>query len=180
MTTWAKVLEAGLVQHLDPTLQELDFARRRRLRWRRGDLEVRAIIDSKAKDPFRGGAFTLEFEKSEDGRFEVKLAGIIRVDQLLDDDQIQRFLVVRNLIATRLERPRADYVSTLPESLREDYMATFAPVEELEPRPWMRFATPDDVREWCRLLSPMMAQLVERTASIAPHELLPSRATPWR
>lgn len=39
-----------------------------------GRLQIRLMVDCRAKDPYRGDALTLEFEVSGDGRFEEKLA----------------------------------------------------------------------------------------------------------
>lgn len=138
------------------------------------------VFDTKSGDQYRGGAFTLELERSADGRFEVKLAGRVRVDQLLDPSQQTQFLLLRNSISERLPRPDEKFLREIPESLRKQYMSAFLPLPQLEPRPWMRFADADDVRRWCVLLNGMMSTLVARASTIDPHSLLLGRQLEWQ
>jgi hypothetical protein len=163
-----------LHEQLEPSLLALGFSRAKKVRWRRQGLEVRAVVDSKAGDPFRGSAFTLEFERSDDGRFEVGLAGRARVGELLDATQARRLLALRNDIASRLPRPTAEHLAAIPESLRSEYLKPFDPVEELESPPffWMRFTNPEQLGEWCVLLSELMPELTARAESLDPHALV--------
>ena len=180
MSSERRVLNDVLGLKLTPALLALGFERETKdVKWRRGPLEVRVVTDSKATDPHRGGAFTLEFEKSSDGRFEAKLAGRTRVDQLLDADQRRRFLELRNAIASRLQRPSNEYLASIPESVRPEYLKAFDTVEELEPRPWMRFKHEEDVEEWCDLLGGMMFDLVSRAETLDAHELLLGQNLTW-
>src|SRR4051812_37059072 len=97
------VIRDVLVANLGPPLEAMGFVRTgRRPVWTQERLQIRTVVDPKAKDPYRGGAFTLEFEVSEDARFEEKLAGRVRIDQLLDDAHRSAFLGVRNAVARRL------------------------------------------------------------------------------
>src|ERR1700754_5087367 len=120
----------------------MGFARSgRRLAWTHDRLQIRMVVDSKAIDPYQGRAFTLEFEASDDARFEEKLAGRVRIDQLLDDAQRSAFLDVRNAVARRLPRPPPEYVAAIDASLREQYLKPFRQADQLETgyRFWMRF-----------------------------------------
>jgi hypothetical protein len=90
VTEYATSLTDALDNQVAPALAAMGFERSgRRLAWTEGRLQIRAVVDSKANDPYRGGAFSLEFEVSDDGRFEEKLAR--RIDQVLDDGQRAAF-----------------------------------------------------------------------------------------
>lgn len=65
---YSDVARGALPDCIGPPLKEMGFDALARLRWRRGHaIELRVIIDSKAMDPYRGGAFTLEVEVSATG-----------------------------------------------------------------------------------------------------------------
>ncbi|MGC3955159.1 MAG: hypothetical protein QM804_13095 [Propionicimonas sp.] len=179
MTSYRDILSDACRTGLDPVFGDLGFTCRRGLRWRRDSIEVRVVFDSKSGDPYRGGAFTLEFERSDNGQFETKLAGRVRVDQLLDVSQRQWFLGLRNAVAARLPRPDGVFLEAIPESLRDEYLKVFAPATQLEPRPWMRFGDARDAREWCALLGELMPVLVDRAGRVAPHVLLLGESLTW-
>jgi len=179
VTKGASALAAVLNERLAPSLVAMSFAVAGHLRWRRDGLEVRVVIDSKARDPFRGGAFTLEFERSDDGEFEAKLAGRSRVDQMLDTAQKREFLSVRNEVASRLPRPTDQHLAAIPPSAQREYLRAFAPAEELEPRFWMRFANTCDLEAWVDLLQRVMPDLVARAERLDPHALVLGRTLTW-
>jgi hypothetical protein len=179
MTSHRELIAEVLPSALEPALVSLGFSKVKPLHWRRGDLEVRTVVDSKAADPFRGGAFTLEFEKSDNGQFEMKLAGRARVDQLLDAAQRQRFLTQRNIIASHLQRPDDQHVAMIPESVRPEYLKAFQATEGLEPRFWMRFGSARDLQDWCELLGDMLTELVARAETLDPHALVLGRSMTW-
>jgi hypothetical protein len=122
----------------------------RRLAWTQDRLQIRTVVDSKAKDSYRGGAFNLEFEVSDDGHFEEKLAGRVRIDQLLDDAQRVAFLGVRNAVARRLGAPPEEHLTAIHPSIHEQYLKPFQEVSELERGHefWMRFRTAEDLGDW--------------------------------
>lgn len=133
MATPAEMLSEVLAEDLTPVLTGLGLSPGRGARWRKGSrLEVRAILDAKGNDPFRGGAFALEFENSADGAFERKLTGRARLRQLVVPSERCVLLEVRNEIARGFERPPTSHVERLPESLRADHLRAFAPAAELE------------------------------------------------
>lgn len=179
MTNHRGLLTATLVPRLGAALNELGFVKSGKLEWRRADLEVRIIVDSKALDPFRGGAFTIEFERSDNGRFGEKLAGRARFDQLLDTAQRANTLSLRNVIAGRLSKPDHQHLELIPESVRPEYLKAFYPAEELGPRFWMRFSSARDLEEWSVFLDGLLGVLVDRAGTLDPHALLLGRPLTW-
>lgn len=149
--------------------------------WTEGNLQVRPVIDSKANDPYSGGAFTVEFEVSNDGRFEHKLAGRVRLDQLLDEHQRKAFLRVRNAVARRLETPPPEHLATIHPSLHAEYLKPFEEAAELERgwRFWMRFRDAHDLADWCRLIVSDLPTFIERARSLSAHELILGKPLEW-
>jgi hypothetical protein len=182
VTAYASLVSDAFDDHVAPALAAMGFVRTgRRLAWTEGRLQIRAVVDSKASDPYRGGAFTLEFEVSDDGRFEEKLAGRVRIDQVLDDAQRVAFLGVRNIVARRLGTPPAEHLATLHPSIQEEYLKPFEESEELEEghRFWMRFRTYEDLADWCGLIVTELPSLVERARSLPAHELILGKPLEW-
>jgi hypothetical protein len=171
-----------LVAKLGPPLEAMGFVRNgRRPAWTQERLQIWAVVDSKAKDPYRGGAFTLEFEVSDDARFEEKLAGRVRIDQLLDDAQRSAFLDVRNAVARRLPRPPPEHVAAVDPSLHEQYLKPFHQVDELETghRFWMRFRSPEDLADWCSLIAVHLPTFISRARDLPAHELILGEPFEW-
>ena len=180
MTELKSVLMEVIRRDLTPVLLATGFTPRRNLTWRRGEsLEVRVIVDSKANDPYQGGAFTLEFETSDDGRFLTGFSGRTRINQLLDPQQRRVFLSVRNAISSSLVRPEGSYFAGWPESLISEYFKAYSVADELERQFWMRFRRAEDVEKWCDLIVDIWSTVVERAASIDPHELVLGRVLEW-
>lgn len=179
MTNYRGLLTAMLIPSLDATLTQLGFVKAGKLGWRRDDLEVRIILDTKAVDPFRGGTCTLEFERSDNGKFGEKLAGRVRLEQLLDSDQRGEILALRNAVAARLPRPDKQHLALIPESVRPEYLKAFQPADDLERRFWMRFRDDQDVERWSALLQELLAVLVSRAGTLDPHSLLMGKPLAW-
>ena len=160
----------------------MGFARSgRRLAWTHDRLQIRMVVDSKAIDPYQGRAFTLEFEVSDDARFEEKLAGRVRIDQLLDDVQRAAFLRVRNAIARRLPRPPAEHLAAIDPSLHEQYFKPFHEETELEKghRFWMRFRTAEDLADWPGLIASELPTRVARARELPADELILGEPIDW-
>jgi hypothetical protein len=176
------VIRDVLVANLGPPLEAMGFVRSTRGPvWTHERLQIRMVVDSKSGDPYRGGAFTLEFEVSDDARFEEKLAGRVRLDQLLDDAQRSVFLGIRNAVAQRLPRPSAEHVAAIDASLHEQYLEPFQQADELETghRFWMRFRTPEDLANWCSLIAAHLPSVVSRARDLPAHELLLGEPLEW-
>jgi hypothetical protein len=166
MTAYARLVRDALEKHVVPALTAMGFVRAgRRQAWTEGRLQVRSVVDSKAKDPFRGGAFNLEFEVSDNDRFEEKLAGRVRIDQLLDDAQ----------------RVAAEHLAAIHPSIHEQYLKPFQQVTELERGHafWMRFRTSEDLDDWCGLIVSELPTLLERARSLPAHELILGKPLEW-
>lgn len=148
-------------------------------RWRKDSLEIRVVQDGKAQDPYRGAAFTLEFEVSPSGRFEVKLAGRARIGQLLDSAQAGQFLGLRNRIARRSPRPPTAHLMAIPESLHQTYLAPLEQAQALDSDLWLRYATRADLEEWCGLIAAGIADLTDRALTLSPQQLYFGRALDW-
>jgi hypothetical protein len=163
------LLEVAFRSTVQPVLEELGFKSFRSLRWRRGGLEVRVVINSKSGDPYTGTTFTLEFEQSDDGRFEWKLDGRARLEGLLDDGQRRQCLELRNRIASGLPGVPDAFLAGIPRSLHARLQMVFEPADELEREFFMRVLTPDHARAWAELLAGVVPTLVGRAESIDPH-----------
>jgi hypothetical protein len=176
---YRELLKSALVPEFGAALIGLGFVKSGRLGWRRAGLEVRVVIDSKAVDPFRGGAFTLEFERSDNGKFGEKLAGRVRLEQLLDNDQRVEVLSVRNVIAARLPRPDERHLALIPESMRPAYLKAFQSADRLGPRFWMRFQNERDLLSWSAILQKLIVEFVSRAEAVDPHALVMGKALGW-
>lgn len=145
-----------------------DFRKSRAGRWRRGDLQVRLLRDAKAVDPYAGGAFSVEFERAPDGKFEWKLTGRVRFFSLLTDVQRESVLKLRNSLVERFPRPPSEHLALYPSDLREQYLSVFHRVEGLPEDFWMPFRNNEEVHQWCRLLRGFLPDLVDRASTLDP------------
>jgi len=182
LTTFGRLLDSAIDGSLAPLLDDGGFHRRsRRSReWTRDNqLQVRVLPDSKANDPYSGGAFTLEFEVSADGRFGHKLAGRVLAEQLLDPQQRARFVAKRNALAELWGVPPAAHLAVIPEFLHEQYLRHFAAVSELEPQFGMRFRTREEAGEWAELIARELPTLIARAETLSPRELYLGSALEW-
>jgi len=183
MSEFARILAEVVPSLLGSVLEECGFRKQRGLGWRRGStLEMRIVRDSKALDPYRGGAFLLEFEVSDTGRFMVGLAGRARLARLLDSGQKQRFLEEQNSLAERFEKPSDDYVQSAFRQyvgLIPQYMAVFLPAAEFNQEGWMRFQNRDHLREWCGLLVEVLPDLADRASTLDPHKIVLGQDLGW-
>lgn len=149
-------------------MDDLGFITRRVGVWRRQDLEVRLVLDSKAQDPYRGGAMTFEFEVSDNGVFGKKLSGRAQLPTLIDAEQESRLLEVRNQLAAGMTPAPPEHLALVPEFLREDYLETFRPSGAMGRHFWLRYHQREDLVLWCRVLHEMWPVLVERAQRTPP------------
>lgn len=154
-----------------PVLEDLGFRGSSRRGWTSESVQVRIVVDSKARDLFRGAAFTVEFEKSANGTFGKKLAGCARIDQLLDAAQRADFLATRNSLAARFVPPPEEHIQLVPAFLRDEYQKPFQTSSSMEHGFWMRFQTDEHLQVWCRLLAAVMPDIVARADALDPRTL---------
>jgi len=182
VTGYAEALRVASDTNLAPVLTEAGFTRasRRPLEWTRGDrLQIRVQLDSRARDPYAGGAFKVEFEVSEDGRFGHKLSGRVIAEQLFDERQRGTVLAQRNLLAREWGRPPSDHLALIPVYLHQQYLKPFSQLESLEREFGMRFRTSGEAAEWLDLLAREMPTLIASTESLSPRVLYLGKPIDW-
>lgn len=166
---YSDAVRRALPDCIGPVLKEMGFTSLARLRWRRNQtIELRAIIDSKAMDAYRGGAFTLEVEVSAHRRFGDKLSGTARLEQLLTPDEQRSFLAVRNEISRRLPYPTSEHLRLIPDFVMNEYLRPFRPAEQLDPVFLLRFHSEEDLQIWCPVLRAALPAMIERASSLDP------------
>lgn len=174
----ARLANAGL----DPVMTSLGLLPKRGALWRAeppNSLWVWPEVDSKARDPYRGGAFTLEFERSDDGRVE-KLGGRCRLGQLLDSTELGRFLFRQNEVVASLTRPPESYAEGIPDFLRPRFWASFEPQTTMAPPDfWMRYTTNDHLVSWFILIEEVLPSVLRRALSLHPHKLYFGETLSW-
>jgi hypothetical protein len=150
--------------------------------WRSADkrLIVWVVDDSKARDPYRGHAFTIEFEHSHDGSWMKKLAGRARIGGLVSDDEFVDLVRLQNHVITSLGSPPASHVATFPESLRNQYLTAFNPIANpSRGQFWMRFATEEHLGDWWSCIAPLLPTVVARAWTLDPHTLQLGKELQW-
>jgi len=127
-------------------------------------LFVSVQVDGKATDPYSGGGFRVEIEKSKDAKPASGLNGRALFFQLLTSAEAARLLARQNAVIESLVRPPVAQVEAYPAgSVRDQYLAYFEPQVEFDAvRCWLRFRTRADVTGWADALSPLLADLVDR------------------
>lgn len=150
--------------------------------WASEDRQLTAwvVVDSKARDPYAGGAFTLEFEHSPDGSWTKKLSGRARVGGLVSQVEFESLVTLQREIVASLGVPPADHVAMLPESLRARYLSTFDPSRPVVRTDfWMRYTHDDHLRCWWQVLTSLLPVMIGRARSLDPHVLYLGLAPDW-
>lgn len=161
---------------LDPVLRPLGFTTKSRgpATWKRklqdgGALFIRVQTRADAFDPYAGGRFRVQTERSRDSRPYTALAGRADIDQLLAEPELQTLVDYQNTVIRSLPRPPADWVAGYPQFLRETYLQDFEPDRRFRPGDlWFRFLTMDHVDHWARLIGGLMPIVVERAHRLSP------------
>lgn len=162
-----------LAEGLGPVLVELGMRRVPRLSWpcwvRQSPLTSDQVylslqVDEKATDPFSGGGFRVELEKSGSPRPAAGLNGRALFFQLLTSQEGAAVLACQNRVIQALPRPPAAQVELYPDGpVRRMYLSYFESQEGFDPvRSWMRYRTMDDLDAWVRTLEPLMGAMVSR------------------
>jgi hypothetical protein len=150
--------------------------------WRSADrrLVLWVLGDSKAQDPYRGGAFTIEFEHSHDGSWMKKLAGRATLGGLLSEGEFDGLVSTQRAIVRSLCRPPASHVEAVPESLRARYLNAFDPEAAIIRGDfWMRYALEDHLDRWWSAIAGLLPSVVERAWTLDPHKLHRDRDLVW-
>jgi hypothetical protein len=128
-------------------------------------------VDGKATDPFSGGGFRVELEKSRRRVPARGLNGRALFFQLLTAGELETLVAQQNRIIAARPKPPAEQVALYPEGpVREMYLSFFEPQSEFDVIDcWLRYGSLADVRAWAEVLTPMIQPLLERAdAALSP------------
>jgi len=163
---------------LDPVVRPLGYVGRRAgaagwsLKENGSKLFFKFHLHPKAKDPYAGGEFVIEFERTPGEGPGGALSGRARFDQLLTPAELETVLEHQNDVIASLPRPPEGHVASYPESLRETYLQFFDRQETFPPGDlWLRYRTLDHVRGWLRLIAGMLSSVLGRARRLDPHVL---------
>jgi hypothetical protein len=172
MVTEPKLLSAAefnsaMRDGIDPVANERGFVSRKS-GWVRkeamgGISFVKVQRNERAIDPYAGGRFTVEFERSPENKPLMGLAGRARFDQLLPRDQLERVLDYQRKVISSLQRPPADEVTS------ETYLENFNPNFTYHPgNLWLRYQSLEHVRGWLDVITALLPEVLERVARMDP------------
>lgn len=130
----------------------------------------------KSVDPYAGGRFTVEFERSHLDRPFVGLSARARLDQLLTPRELEPILARQRQIIESLPRPPSSWVASYPGALRQVYLSDFEPNEKSRPGDlWLRYRTTHDISGWLELISRVLPSVLDRVARMDLHTLYMGR-----
>ncbi len=183
MNRSADAVYSRLSAGLDPELTRTGMQRLSRAgypSWRRRDggkgmsTFISLQIDSKATDPFAGGEFRVELERSKQRLPARGLNGRALFFQLLRDDELAILLSEQNRIIESLPTPTIEQIELYPlGAVRDQYLKYFEPQRTFDViRSWLRYHTDDDLAAWTRVLTPLVATLIERAESTLKPDVL--------
>jgi hypothetical protein len=172
----AEVVYSRLSAGLDPALTRTGMQRLSRAgypSWRRQDggtgisTLISLQIDSKATDPFSGGGFRVELERSKNRLPARGLNGRALFFQLLRDDELAILVSEQNRIIDSLPTPTIEQIELYPAgAVRDQYLKYFEPQRKFDvAESWLRYHTDDDLAAWTRLFAPLVAAMIERAES---------------
>jgi hypothetical protein len=131
-------------------------------------------VDAKATDPFAGGGFRIELEKSRQRIPARGLNGRALFFQLLGPAELDMLLAQQNRVIASRPTPPSEQVDLYPDgSVRQTYLGYFEPQAAFDAIDcWLRYGSLADVREWAGSLTPLIELLVERAdAHLSPERL---------
>ncbi len=171
-------IHAVIRDALDPVVRPLGYVGKRAgaagwsLKEDGAKLFFKFHLHPKAKDPYAGGEFVIEFERTPGEGPGGTLSGRARFDQLLMPAELATVVEHQNDVIASLRRPPAGHVASYPESLRETYLQFFDLQGTFPPGDlWLRFRTLDDVRGWLRLIAGVLPSVLGRARRLDPHVL---------
>jgi len=161
-----------LSEGLEPEFQRLEARRLQTVtypawRWQ-NTVFVSLQVDSKATDPYSGGGFRVELEKSDNKLPALGLNGRAMFFQLLTLADLQPLLERQNEVIRGLPRPPRKQVDLYPAGrVRDRYLAYFEPQASFGGvQSWLRFHSVEDVMCWAPLLSPLLGTLMSRAEAL--------------
>ncbi len=169
-------IHAVIRDALDPVVRPLGYVGKRAgaAGWslKEDRLFFKFHLHPKAKDPYAGGEFIIEFERTPAEGPGGALSGRARFDQLLTPAELESVVEHQNDVIASLPHPPAGHVASYPEPLRETYLQFFDPQGTFPPGDlWLRFRTLDDVRSWLHLIAGMLPSVLGRARRLDPHVL---------
>jgi hypothetical protein len=158
---------------IDPVANERGFASKKsgwvRKEAKGGISFFKVQRHEKAVDPYAGGRFTLEFERSPGSKPLMGLAGRARFDQLLPQADLERVIDYQRRVISSLPRPPAEWVNSGPDFLRETYLENFSPNFPYHPgNLWLRYQSLEHVRGWLDVITALLPAVLERAARMDP------------
>lgn len=130
----------------------------------------------KSVDPYAGGRFTVEFEKSHSDRPFVGLSARARLDQLLTPAELETMVARQRQIIGSLAHPPSSWVASYPDFLRPTYLSDFDPNAKFRPGDlWLRYRTADDLSAWVALIAPLLPTVLGRAARMDLHTIYMGR-----
>jgi len=169
----AAEFKSAIRNGIDPVASERGFALRKagwvRKEATRGITFFKVQRHEKAVDPYAGGRFTLEFERSLSTKPLMGLAGRARFDQLLAKADLERVVAFQRRVISSLLRPPAEWVNSGPDFLRETYLENFDPNFTFRPgNLWLRYQSLEHVRGWSDVITAVLPEVLERAARMDP------------
>jgi len=122
--------------------------------------------DERAADPYAGGEFTLEFERSASNTPLKGLAGRARFDQLLDKGDLEGVFDYQRKVISSLPHPPAEWVNQFS---RDMYLENFNSNFPYHPgNLWLRYQSLEHVRGWSDVITVVLPRVLERAARMDP------------
>jgi hypothetical protein len=133
-----------------------------------GRLFVSVQVDRKATDPYAGGAFRIEWEKSMGQIPGRGLSGRALFFQLLVPDAIEAMLKHQNSVIGSLSFPPTEQIGLYPDgAVRQQYLKYFEPQDGFDAvRSWLRFRTRNDLDAWVLVLAPTIGPMMQAASQL--------------
>jgi hypothetical protein len=169
----AAEFKSAIRNGIDPVASERGFASRK-AGWVRkeatsGITFFKVQRHEKAVDPYAGGRFTLEFERSLSTKPLMGLAGRARFDQLLAKADLERVVAFQRRVISSLLRPPPEWVNSGPDFLRETYLENFSPTFPYDPgNLWLRYESLEHVMGWLEVITALPPEVLDRAARMDP------------
>jgi hypothetical protein len=131
-------------------------------------------VDSKATDPFAGGGFRIELERSKQAIPARGLNGRALFFQLLNDRELSVLLSQQNKIIESLPQPPDGQITVYPAGpVRRQYLNYFEPQQKFDAvESWLRYRFAADVLTWANLLGPLVEPLLARASTVLQPDVL--------